>query len=64
MDEENIDKLCDELTPIYFYFHLLNIAEDEIHIKDKIKHLETIRDLKDKCDKSLTNIRNILHGDV
>lgn len=64
MNEEALDKLCDELTPLYFYFHLLNAVENTTDVKDKIRHLEMVRLMKNRCDKSLINIREILHGNV
>lgn len=64
MNDDDINKLCNELSPIYFYFHLAKTLEQELDISDKVRHLEMIRIMKERCDESLTNIRNILHGDV
>lgn len=59
-----MEKMCSELTPIYFYFHLIDSLEKEPDVQKKLHHLEMIRLMKDRCDKSLINIRHILHGNI
>lgn len=63
MDEQYIflDKLCDSVTPIYFYFEILEKVENTNDLKEKIKYLELLQELKKTCKLQLETTRTLLH---